>query len=67
MAVLKMKVVREMSAKERAEKMKELKIELLRSGSAAQKSKIRTKEIKKAIARLLTFANTERKKVLQNK
>lgn len=67
MSVLKMKAVREMDAKARAEKIKELRLELLKTSASAQKSKIRTKEVKKALARLLTFANTERKKVSQGK
>lgn len=67
MAVLRMKAIREMDSKARQEKVKELRLELLKVGASAQKSKIRTKEVKKALARLLTFANTERKKVLQTK
>lgn len=67
MTVLRMKAVREMDAKSRKEKIKELRLELIKVRSSAQKSKVRTKEVKKALARLLTFANTERKKVWQTK
>ncbi len=49
MAVLKMRDVKNMSKKEIEEKLKELRLELMK-----KQEKIRNKEIKKAIARLLT-------------
>lgn len=54
MSILKAKDIKNMSERERQDKLKELKIELIKKNVAANKSsKIKTKEIKKAIARLL--------------
>jgi len=54
MAVLKMKDIKSLSEKEREEKIKDLKLELIKRNVTANKSsKIKTKEIKKAIARML--------------
>lgn len=46
--------IRKMDAKARSEKLKDLKIELAKARTGTQSSKMRTKEIKKAIARVLT-------------
>ncbi len=54
MAVLKMKDVKAMSKEDREKKLKELQIELIKSKSGRE-NKIRPKEIKKAIARILTL------------
>ena len=54
MAVLKSKDIQKMSEKEKNEKIKELRIELIKN-KTSNKGKIQTKEIKRAIARLLTF------------
>ena len=55
MAVLKSKDIVKMNEKEREEKLKELKQELIKANVSARKSgKIKVKEIKKAIARILT-------------
>jgi ribosomal protein L29 len=55
MAVLKNKDVKKMDEKERKKKTNELRFELIKRKSGTNKqSKIKTKEIKKAIARLLT-------------
>lgn len=55
MAVLKSKDISKMNEKEMAEKLKELKQELIKANVSARKSgKIKVKEIKKAIARILT-------------
>ena len=53
MASRKFKEVGKMSSEEKEKKMKELKLELVKSLSNSSKS-IRTNEIKKAIARILT-------------
>lgn len=54
MAILKAKDIKSMKAPEREKKLKELKVELIKaSGKTGQGSK--AKEIKKAIARLLTI------------
>jgi ribosomal protein L29 len=54
MAVLKAKDIKNMTDKEKGEKIKELKIELIKN-KLGRESKLKTKEIKKAIARLLTL------------
>ena len=66
MAVLKSKQVAKMSQKEREEKLNALKMELIRGKVAANKSKAKTKEIKRAVARILTF-NKSSKDVLLGK
>ncbi len=58
---LKGKDIVKMDAKERSAKLKELRMELVKSKVAGKSSKIRTKEIKKAIARLLTVTSASRK------
>ncbi len=56
MAILKSKEIAKMPEKERKEKLKELKMELVKSTISANKSgKVKINEIKKTIARLLTF------------
>jgi len=61
MAIIKYKDITKLSEKERKEKLKDLRMELVRSGLPNSKSKMRPKEIKKAIAKILTFnrLNTE--------
>lgn len=55
MAVLKFKDINKLRKEEKEEKLKELKLELIKKNVTANKaSKIKTKEIKKAIARLIT-------------
>ena len=51
-----MKEIKSISEKDRKEKLAELRLELLRARGTG-KSKIKAKEIKKAIARLLMFKN----------
>ncbi|MCX6748290.1 MAG: 50S ribosomal protein L29 [Candidatus Pacearchaeota archaeon] len=54
MAILKMKDIKNMNPQEREEKLKDLKLELIKRNVTANKSsKIKTKEIKKALARIL--------------
>jgi ribosomal protein L29 len=64
MAIIRKKEIKSMPEKEREEKLKELKLELAKRYAPANKSgKIKAKEIKKAIARLLTFkVNTQKTK-----
>ena len=45
-----------MNDKDRKEKLSELKFELIKASVTANKQNAKTKEIKKAIARLLTFS-----------
>ena len=54
MAILKSKDIAKMSGKERQSKLKDLKMELIKNKVSA-KGKLKPKEIKKAIARILTF------------
>ncbi len=53
MAVLKTKEIKNLNKKQIDDKISELQLELLKSQGMGTKSKIKTKEIKKAIARLL--------------
>jgi len=56
MAILRSKEISKMSDKEKEEKLKELKMELTRANVAANKTgKIKIKEIRRTIAKLLTF------------
>ncbi len=55
MAILKAKQIREMKKEEKAKKLKELKLELIKSKVKSGQGSSKTKEIKKAIARLLTI------------
>ncbi len=65
MAILRSKEIAKMSNKERDEKIKDLKIELVKNRIEGVKGgKMKAKEIKKTIARLLTF-NRQNKSVEQ--
>ena len=55
MATLKYKDIEKMSEKERQEKLKDLSMESIKN-KASDKGKLKAKEIKKTIARLLTFS-----------
>jgi len=56
MASLKSKDIQKMSKEEKERKLKELKLELIKSRVGVSKiGSSRTKEIKKTIARILTF------------
>ncbi|MBI2448675.1 50S ribosomal protein L29 [Candidatus Pacearchaeota archaeon] len=56
MALLKIKDIKNISEEERNEKLKELRLELIKKYSPAHKaSKTKAKEIKKAIARIITL------------
>jgi len=60
MALLRMRDVLKMNGKERKEKIKELKMEIIRANVTANKANAKTKEIKKAISRLLTMNKKEK-------
>lgn len=66
MTLLKIKDVRKMSKKEREEKIKELRFALTKANVTANKANAKTKEIKRAIARLLTV-NESSKEALKTK
>ena len=55
MSLLKARDVGKMDSKSRTDKLKDLEMELMRSYVGTQKSTGKTKEIKRAIARLKTF------------
>ncbi len=55
MAVLRAKDAQKMSQKDRNEKLEELKLELVKANVTANRAKAKTKEIKRAISRLLTI------------
>ncbi len=56
MAILRSKEIAKMSQKDRAGKLKELRFELIKANVTANKSgKIKIKEIRRTIAKLLTF------------
>ncbi|MFH1802600.1 MAG: 50S ribosomal protein L29 [archaeon] len=60
MAVLKNSEVKKMSEKELTDKMKELKLELVRANVTANKTNAKTKELKRAISRILTVMNAKK-------
>ena len=56
MAILKSKDIKKLSEKEIEDKIKDLKMELIKNRVNASKGgKLKTREIKRTIARLLTF------------
>jgi len=58
----KYKEIDKLTNKEKEERLKELEMELIKKNVAANKSsKIKAKEIKKAIARILTSLNAHKK------
>jgi ribosomal protein L29 len=57
MAILRNKELKNMDEKIRNEKLKELRLELVKAKVGSQKASAKTKEIKRAIARILTFNN----------
>ncbi len=65
MALLRYSEVHKLSEKEREEKIKELKFQLSKANVTANKTNAKTKELKRAVARLLTFNPS--KEVLKKK
>lgn len=59
MALLRMKDIDKMDTSERKEKLKELKMELIKANVTANKTNAKTKEIKRAISRLITFGKSK--------
>lgn len=55
MAILKSKDIKKMNAEELEAKLKELKFELIRGGATANRAASKTKELKRALARLYTY------------
>ena len=67
MAVLKNKEIIKMDEKTRSSKLKDLKMELIKANVSANKVNSKTKEIKRAIARILTFNKSEKIRKLKEK
>ena len=67
MALLRNKEVAKMSAKDKEAKIKELKFSLMRSQVAANKAAGKSKEIKRAIARLLTAHSRQQPEEVKSK
>jgi len=61
MALLKYKDISKMDKKEREEKLKDLKLELIKASLPANRTNAKTKEIKRAISRLITFSKSSAK------
>ena len=59
MASLKAKDIKTMSKNDREKKLKELKMELVKSNSGNSKTGNKSKEIKRIIARILTLNKSE--------
>ena len=60
MAVLKTKDIVALSAEERKKRIDELRLELVKANVTANKTNAKTKELKRALARLLTVQKTEK-------
>lgn len=54
MTLLRYKDIQKMPEKDRQEKLKELKLELVKANVTAHRTNAKTREIKRAIARILT-------------
>ncbi len=68
MAILRSKEIEKMSDKDRKEKLKELRMELVKANVTANKTNAKTKELKRAVSRLLTIKiNPPKQKELKNK
>ena len=61
MSILKFEDITKMDPKARTEKMKDLRMELIRAKVGTSKATSKTKEIKRAIARLNTFNKADDK------
>lgn len=63
MAILKSKEIAKLTEKELNDKLKELKMELIKNQVGTSKGgKVKTREIKKTIARILTFSRLNKSK-----
>jgi len=59
MALLKYKDITKMSKEDIENKLKELRLELVRGSVTANRANAKTKEIKRAISRLITFSKSK--------
>lgn len=67
MSILRAKDISKMDSKSRSEKMKDLRMELIRAKVGTKKATAKTKEIKRAIARIHTFNVADNKVKLMGK
>ena len=67
MSVLKFKDIEKMDKKTLDGKLKDLKMELVKANVSANKTNAKTKEIKKAIARIFTFTNRRKSEEVKKK
>ncbi len=68
MAILRVNDISKMTLKERNEKIKDLKMELIKEKAKSNKGgKIKILEIKKTIARLMTFNRLDKKEPVEQK
>lgn len=67
MAILRTKEIRAMDKKARMQKMNDLKLELIKASMRSNKNNAKTKEIKRAIARIITLNKLEGKNLLKSK
>jgi len=65
MTVLRYKEITKMNDKELEEKLAELKLQLVKIAASNKNGK--TKEIKRAVSRILTFKTSQKKGVLKSK
>jgi ribosomal protein L29 len=63
MAILRMNDLRKINSKELKEKLKDLKLELIKSQVTANKTNAKTKEIKRAVARIMTLNESRKREV----
>lgn len=64
---MKYKEIQKLSETEKEKKLKELKLELIKSKASAQKTGSKTREIKKIIARILTLNTSKKTESVENK
>jgi ribosomal protein L29 len=62
MALLRYNEIEKMSNSDRELKLKDLMFELSKAGVTANRTNAKTKELKRAIARVLTFITSEKNK-----
>ena len=62
MTLLKYKEIQKMNEKDLEEKLKDFKFSLTKANVTANKANAKTKEIKRAIARLITYFNSRKLK-----
>ena len=66
MTILRTKEIAKMDRKARENKLGELKMELIKANITANRTNAKSKEIKKAIARILTFNKLEKTNKLES-